>query len=198
MKSYKVKWEWTIPNVLSILRMALLPFFVVLFIHSAHRPELLWWAGGVLILSGITDLCDGWIARHFNQISDVGKLLDPAADKLTQLTVLVCLATRYRELMWVLCVILAKEAAQALGGWLLLRRGDAVRGSLWFGKVATTVFYASVAAFVLFPGMPEWLRILLAVLVTVLMVGAFLGYLFTYLKARRALSRADSTHTTEP
>lgn len=196
MKSGKVKWEWTVPNLLSIVRILLLPVFALLFLNSDGRPELLWWAGGVLILSGVTDLCDGWIARRFGQISEIGKLLDPAADKLTQVTVLVCLATRYRELWWLLAGIIVKEACQALGGWLLLKRGDKVRGSLWFGKVATAVFYVGVAAFVLFPDMPGWLRIALTVLIFLLMSGAFLGYLVTYLLARRELKKAEMTNGT--
>lgn len=182
-----VKWEWTIPNVLSLIRIALLPVFAVLYLHSDTQPALLWWAGAILILSGLTDLFDGWIARRFNQISEIGKLLDPVADKLTQFTVLVCLATQYMELVCLAVICLLKEVAQGIGGFLLLRRGDTVRGSQWFGKVSTMVFYSSMAAIVLFPSMPGWVLISLVVLVSLTMLIAFLGYLKTYLGARRTL-----------
>ncbi len=187
MNKMNVKWEWTIPNVLSLLRIALLPVFAVLYLNSAATRSLLLWAGVVVVFSGITDLLDGWIARRFHQISDAGKLLDPLADKLTQMTVLICLATRYYELLWLAGICLVKEAAQVVGGVLLLRRGDEVRGSQWFGKVCTFVFYSSMAAIVLFDNMHPYIRIGLVVLVSVLMLITFLGYLQTYLGARKEL-----------
>ena len=187
MNKLNVKWKWTIPNVLSLLRIALLPVFAVLYLNSAATPALLLWAGVVVVFSGITDLLDGWIARRFHQISDAGKLLDPLADKLTQMTVLICLATRYHELVWLASVCLLKEAAQVIGGVLLLRRGDEVRGSQWFGKVCTFVFYAAMAAIVLFDNMHSYIRIGLVVLVSVLMLITFCGYLQTYLNARKEL-----------
>lgn len=190
-KLLNVEWKWTIPNVLSLVRIVLLPVFAVLYLKSDTNPSFFWWAGGILVLSGLTDLFDGVIARRFNQISDAGKLLDPLADKLTQLTVLVCLATQYVELMWLMVVCLAKEVAQVIGGLLLLHRGDTVRASQWFGKVSTFVFYGSMAAIVLFPDMPGWLLIGLVVLVALVMLFAFLGYLKTFLGARRELPAKD-------
>ena len=187
MKVINVKWEWTVPNVLSLIRIGLLPVFALLYLYSADIPALLGWACVVLLFSGLTDLLDGWIARRFNQISDAGKLLDPLADKLTQLTVVFCLATRYRELVWLTLVCVLKEVAQVIGGMLLLRRGDEVRASQWFGKVSTFVFYTSMAAIVLFDDMPSAVRIGLVVLVSVLMLVVFFGYFRTYLGARKAL-----------
>lgn len=187
MKLIHVKWQWTVPNVLSLVRIALLPAFVVLYLNSPARSALLWWAFGVLVVSGLTDLFDGWIARRFNQISEAGKLLDPLADKLTQLTVVICLATQFRELVWLMALCLLKEAAQVIGGLLLLHHGDEVRGSQWFGKICTFVFYAAMAAIVLFDDMPPALRIGLVVLVGVLMLVTFLGYLFTYIGAHKSL-----------
>lgn len=191
MKWLQVEWKWTVPNVLSLLRIAVLPLFVVFYLNSDTHPALLWWAGAVLVISGLTDLFDGWIARTFHQISDVGKLLDPLADKLTQLTVVGCLATHYFELVWLAAVCLAKELVQVVGGLLLLHKGDAVRGSRWFGKVATFLFYGVMVAMVAFPDMPDWLRIALVVLVIVAMVAAFVGYLTTYVGARSSLSDTD-------
>ena len=187
MKVINVKWQWTIPNVLSLVRIVLLPVFAVLYLNSVAHPVLLWWSFAVVILSGLTDLFDGWIARRFNQISEAGKLLDPLADKLTQLTVVICLATRFKELVWLMALCLLKEVAQVIGGLLLLHHGDEVRGSQWFGKVCTFVFYAAMAVIVLFDNMPPALRIGLVVLVGVLMLVTFFGYLSTYIGARKAL-----------
>ncbi len=187
MKWINVKWQWTVPNVLSLVRIGLLPVFAVLYLNSVQNPALLLWACAVVILSGLTDLFDGWIARRFNQISEAGKLLDPLADKLTQLTVLICLATQFRELVWLMLLCLAKEAAQVIGGLLLLHHGDEVRGSQWFGKICTFVFYSAMAAIVLFDNMPPAVRIGLVVLVGVLMLVTFFGYLSTFIGARKVL-----------
>lgn len=187
MNVLNVKWEWTIPNILSLVRIALLPVFALLYLNSANDPAMLIWACVVVVFSGLTDLLDGWIARRFHQISEAGKLLDPLADKLTQLTVLVCLATQYRELLGLTALCLAKEVAQVIGGLLLLHRGDEVRGSQWFGKICTFVFYASMAAIVLFDNMHPYVRVGLVALVSVLMLITFFGYLHTYLGARKKL-----------
>ncbi len=195
MKFLNVEWKWTIPNALSLLRILLLPVFAVLYLKSAAEPMLLWWAGGVLVLSGLTDLFDGMIARGLNQISDIGKLLDPLADKLTQLTVLVCLATRYHALLWLMAICFAKETIQIIGGLLLLHRGDTVRGSQWFGKVTTFVFYGSMAAIVLVPDMPGWVMAALIVLVSALMLFTFAGYLRTFLGVRRTLPGKEEAAT---
>ena len=191
MKWINVKWEWTVPNILSLVRIVLLPVFAGLYLASTVYPPLLLWSFVVLILSGLTDLFDGWIARRFNQISEAGKLLDPLADKLTQLTVVLCLATQYHELMWLMLFCFVKEVAQLIGGVLLLRRGDEVRGSKWFGKVCTFVFYVSMAAIVLFENMPTEVRIGLVVLVCLLMLITFLGYLRTFLGAKKELSTKE-------
>ncbi len=187
MKLINVKWQWTVPNVLSLVRIALIPVFAILYLNSTAHPVLLWWSFAAVVVSGLTDLFDGWIARRFNQISEAGKLLDPLADKLTQLTVVICLATQFHELVWLMAICLLKEAAQVIGGLLLLHRGDEVRGSQWFGKVCTFVFYSAMAAIVLFEDMPPAVRIGLVVLVGVLMLITFLGYLSTYIGARKAL-----------
>ena len=197
MKVLQIKWTWTVPNVLSLIRIALLPVFVLLYLKSDVHPQWMWWAMGVLVFSGLTDLFDGWIARRFNQISDAGKLLDPLADKLTQLAVVVCLATRYREVLLLTIVCFAKEIIQVIGGLLLLRRGDVVRGSRWFGKLTTFVFYSAMAAIVCFPQMSDMLRGALVVLVSVLMLGTFFGYLKTYLGARRTLPTATDAVDTQ-
>ena len=88
MNFLNIEWKMNIPNALSLFRMALLPVFVILYLYSADYGSLIYWAFGILILSGLTDSIDGIIARRFNQITDLGKLLDPMADKLTQLRLL--------------------------------------------------------------------------------------------------------------
>ena len=102
-----VKFVWNIPNALSIFRLVLLPVFAVLILVVERDAELPLWSFGVLVLSGVTDSLDGIIARRFHQITDFGKLMDPVADKITQVTVVICLAVRYTVLipLVVICLV---------------------------------------------------------------------------------------------
>ena len=179
MRILNVTWKWNIPNVLSLMRIALIPVFMGLYF--AHRDG---WAFAALLLSGLTDAVDGWIARRFNQITDCGKLLDPLSDKLTQVAVVISVATRYAELWPLAALCFVKETCQAIGGILMLKRQREVRGSLWFGKVSTAVFYGSMLVLVLF-ALPDWARWLLVVAAGVCMLMAFVGYLRIFIQISR-------------
>ncbi|MBQ3203226.1 MAG: CDP-alcohol phosphatidyltransferase family protein [Clostridia bacterium] len=179
MQILNVTWKWNVPNALSVLRILLVPVFLLLYLSRMDQ-----WAFGVLVLSGVTDMLDGIIARRFNQITDCGKLLDPLSDKLTQVAVVIALATRYQELLPLAVLCFVKELCQAIGGAIMLKRQSAVRGSKWFGKVSTVVFYASMSALVLFDlsGLFRWLLVALA---GSCMLVAFVGYLRIFVEVSR-------------
>ena len=82
---------FTIPNLLTLARIGLIPVYVPLYLQGAHLS-----AGILLALSCLTDLADGWVARRFHMVSTFGKILDPLADKATQLALMLCLSIRYR------------------------------------------------------------------------------------------------------
>lgn len=193
----QLQWKWTVPNVLSLLRIAILPVFIVMYIWSCNTDSgvMQYAAFGLLALSGLTDCFDGWIARKFNQESEIGKLLDPVADKLTQVAVMICLATQYKEFLPLLVICVAKESLQGLGGLILLSRGSDMRASKWYGKVSTAVFYISVAAIVLWKDMPEELLIALVALVGLLMLFAFIRYLQLFLSIRKSMPAAQAADT---
>lgn len=180
-----LEWKWTIPNVLSLVRLALLPVFAVVYLKSEEYPVLFWWALAILLFSGLTDLFDGYIARRFNQITEIGKLLDPVADKLTQVVVLVCLTVRIPRLFPLLVICFIKEALQIIGGWILVSRHEVVQGSKWFGKVTTFTFYGVMLLFVLWPEIPLPLFWALVALVGALMLFALVRYFLLYLKYRK-------------
>lgn len=181
MQLWNVTWKWNIPNALSVLRILLIPVFMVLYLN--HQDG---WALAVLLFSGLTDMLDGIIARRFNQITDCGKLLDPVSDKLTQVAVIIALTTRFQELLPLAVLCLVKETCQAVGSVILLRNKSAVRGSKWFGKVSTVVFYACMSALVLFDEqLPSPLRWACIGLAGVSMLVAFVGYLRIFLQASR-------------
>lgn len=177
MQLLGVEIKWNIPNALSLLRILLVPCFMALYLLHYDM-----WAFGVLLVSGLTDLLDGVIARRFNQITDFGKLLDPLSDKLTQVGVVICLTTRYPSLLYLAALCLIKELCQGIGGVILLRKRSAVRGSKWFGKLSTVVFYASMCAVVLWQDMPAPIWWTFVGLAGLCMLFAFLAYMRLFIQ----------------
>lgn len=131
---------FTIPNVLSCFRLCLIPLFVWLYcVREAYV-----WTSGILILSGITDLVDGYIARRFHMTSNLGKVLDPVADKLTQAAMMLCLVSRF-PLIWLLFILMVlKEALAAITGYCVIKRTGKVYGAQWHGKAATFLLDAAM------------------------------------------------------
>ncbi len=196
MKILNVEWKWNIPNALSLVRVALVPVFAALYLLRLDA-----WAFGVLLVSGLTDCVDGFIARRFNQITDCGKLLDPLSDKLTQVAVVVCLTTRYPELLPLTVLCFAKELSQGIGGILLLRKNVQAQGAKWFGKVSTVLFYTVMLVVVLWydalVASAPWVLFVLVGLVGVSMLIAFVGYLRIFLRVRRDVTVAPLASTPE-
>ena len=147
---------FTIPNVLSLFRLLLIPVYVVLYLE-AEKPEDYFLAAAILAVSCLTDLIDGKIARHFNMISNTGKILDPLADKATQFTLIICLMIRRQTpmLMFLAVLFVIKEAFQAIAGFMILRKGLILKGALFAGKISTTVLFISLIIMVLIPNISE-------------------------------------------
>jgi len=130
----------TVPNALSVLRIAIVPFFAWCFL-----TDRLIWAVALLVLSGLSDMFDGLIARKFNQVTELGKILDPFADKLTQGVVALCLAIKFPMIGPVLGLFIAKELLMLCCALVLLKKHKRPGGAKWYGKVATVMFYISVS-----------------------------------------------------
>lgn len=139
--------NWTIPNLLSVLRILVIAPFAYFFLH-----DQLLWAVVMLAFSGLSDLFDGMIARKFNQITELGKMLDPLADKLTQGTIAVCLAVKHPLLIPVLAIFVLKELGMLIGGCILLKKKKRPCAAQWYGKVATFMFYISAVIIVVMEG----------------------------------------------
>jgi len=131
---------FTIPNLLSFLRICLIP--VIAWLYCVKQNSIL--AGGVLILSGITDVVDGYIARHFHMVSNLGKVLDPIADKLTQGAMLICLLFRFPWVIGPIILMIVKEIFMSVTGILVIRRTGIVLGAEWHGKAATVLLYGMI------------------------------------------------------
>ncbi len=130
-----------VPNVLTIIRIALIPVFLALY-YTGLRPT----AFAVYVLACLTDAVDGYLARRLNQITAFGKLMDPLADKLMQLSMMLCLASTGDVPWWVLIVLLGKEIVMVTGGTLLFKKRDGVVMSNWSGKVATVLLILAILA----------------------------------------------------
>lgn len=127
-----------VPNILTIIRFLLIPF-IVYFIFT----EQFILAFVFFTLSGITDVADGFIARKFNLVSNFGKLMDPLADKLTQIATLASLAFVNIIPIWILIIVLVKEFIMIVGASFLYGK-DVVVYSKWYGKLATVLFYIAI------------------------------------------------------
>ncbi len=131
---------FTIPNLLSLVRLGLIPVMVWLYCWEENFLR----TGYVLLLSGATDILDGFIARRFHMISDLGKILDPLADKLTQGIMLICLLLRYPLMAWPLALMVLKEAFMVITGILVIQKTGQVLGANWHGKAATCLLYGTM------------------------------------------------------
>lgn len=138
---------FTIPNILSFVRLCLIPFFVWLYCFELEKG----FAAIVFIISGITDVADGFIARRFNMVSDFGKFFDPIADKLTQITVLACLIWDYPLLSIPFALLVVKEILAAALNMLTLKKTGVVVAAVWHGKLTTVVIYITIFIHIVWP-----------------------------------------------
>lgn len=137
-----------IPNMISMVRILLTPVFAVLYVRGA-----LWQAMGVLLLCAVSDVLDGAIARRFNMVTDLGKALDPAADKLIQIAMMLCAATRTKAAWLLIGLHIVRELSLRRSGRVCAvhRKGVLAR---WYGKLCTAVIYIVMAGVLFWPDMP--------------------------------------------
>lgn len=131
----------TIPNILSFIRICLIPIIVWLYVGEKNYPL----TGIMVILSSMTDIIDGIIARKFNMTSDLGKVLDPIADKATQGVVAILLAIRFPMMILLVCLGIIKELFMAISGFLVIKKQGIVLGANWHGKLNTVVIVSTMA-----------------------------------------------------
>lgn len=170
---------FTIPNLLSLFRLVLIPVYAYIYLNATEDYQYLI-AGTIMAVSCITDMIDGKIARRFNMVSTLGKILDPLADKITQFTLTLCLSLKYPILIPVLALFMVKEIFQVTVGIVNLRRGKMLPGALMAGKVCTTILFVSLIALVLFPNMDPRLVNGIALIDSVFLSISFVSYILAY------------------
>lgn len=161
-----------IPNILSAFRIVLLPFFVWMML--VDRPFV---AAAILLVSGVSDFMDGFLARKYGWISAVGKVLDPVADKLTMVTVCIVMAVKLYSYWPFFAVLLFKDLMMLILGGSLIKRGVKLEGAKWFGKVVTFTFYTVMLLILFIPPMPEVVKTVLLSIVVVCALAAGFMYI---------------------
>ena len=161
----------TIPNLLSVFRIALIPIIVWLYKYESNYSAAI----GVILLSGATDIVDGWLARRFDMVSDFGKALDPLADKLTQATLLLCLLCRYKPLLVLTAIFGVFEISKFICGFIVAKRCDQVNSAKWYGKLNTVVIYITMIFLILFPNVSGiWASAVMLVCGTIMIISGVL------------------------
>lgn len=164
-----------LPNCLTVVRLCLIPLFVLCFFCPPGGFVLMPLI--ILLLAGLTDVLDGFIARKYHLITQLGQFLDPLADKVTILAVVCCLAIRHPPLRILMVLYVVKEVTLVSIGYFLLRSWRNSPPAKWYGKAATVSLYAIFFLLLIFPAFPDqWLYPLMAV-PAIFMILSFIFYL---------------------
>jgi cardiolipin synthase len=170
--------------------LVLIPVYVAIYLNAENDADY-YLAAGILTVSCLTDLIDGKIARHFNMISSLGKILDPLADKATQFTLIICLTVKYSVLRYLVALFVLKESFQLIAGSLRLRKKKMLKGALISGKVCTTVLFTSLIVLVLIPTLEVTTVNTIAMVDAVFMLIAFIDYIRAYFGKHKKVYNID-------
>lgn len=182
---YRMNKNINVPNALSVLRLLVIVPFVFFYLNDQLVPAV-----AMLVISGLSDMFDGMIARRFHQITALGQMLDPLADKLTQGAVAICMAIRYPILIPVLIIFVVKEFSMIVAACVLLKKKKNPGPSKWYGKVATVLFYITFILLVVQEAFlhteNDMLILCLLILTAVMMLYALLRYFLVFLRVLRS------------
>lgn len=172
---------WSIPNVLCYIRFLLIPIFVMQYI-KAEEPKQYMQAAAIVLASGLTDFLDGFIARTFNMVTELGKLLDPLADKLTQASLIFVLIVEIKWMFLLLILFVAMQLFMFIAGLAMLKKDKRLDGSKWFGRVSTAVFYAVMLVLVALPELSEATQNILMMVCGIFLTMSFALYIREYIR----------------
>lgn len=168
---------WTIPNLLSFFRLALIPFIVWAYFFNV--PYL---CAGLIVLSAITDLLDGYVARHFDMVSALGKALDPIADKLTLLAIIICVGIKKPILFLLAGVFAIKEIIMGIQGLIIIKKTGTTYSAKWYGKVTTAVMYISMVLIIVWANIPQIAIYIILIACSVLVLFSLIMYTIRNIK----------------
>ncbi len=193
VKDLFTNWN-TIPNWLCFIRIALIPVFTVLFVKGQYL-----WAFIAMIVAALTDVFDGKIARKFNMVSNLGKILDPIADKLSQMAIVIILIVKFWQndgiVKYIFFLFIFKELIMIVGGAILLSKGLRPTAAEIWGKIATVVFYVFMITIIavgspdgplvnvwIFKQLPNTVTTIMVIISAVLAFVSLFGYATGFIK----------------
>lgn len=205
LKDLFTDWN-TIPNWMCFVRIALIPVFAVLFIKEYYL-----WAVITMIVAALTDVFDGKIARKYNMVSNLGKILDPIADKLSQMAIVIILIIKFWNndgiVKYIFFLFIFKEFVMIIGGGILLSKGMRPTAAEVWGKVATVVFYVFMITIIalgsadsplvgvwFFKQLPQALTTVMVIISALLAFVSLFGYapgFIKQMKENKAASNSD-------
>lgn len=178
---------FSIPNIMGYFRILLIPAFIIAYINAKTYQDYIV-AAIIIGISGLTDLFDGLVARKFNMITELGKFIDPLADKLTHAAVIFCLAVRFTLMRYLLIIFLIKESFMAIMGLLMLKKYNTkLDGAMWFGKVCTALFDSVAFVLVIFQDIPVNIRNILICICGIAMFCTFILYMRVYFNMNKKI-----------
>ena len=183
----RAKEIFSIPNIISYIRILFMPVFVYTNVTASSKSEYVL-SSFMLFALAVTDFLDGFIARRYHMVTEIGKALDPVADKLFQLAIAVCLVVRVPGMWVILIIFLIKETVLTLcSTYYLFRYHRKMDGAKWFGKVSTAVFYTMTFLMVLLPPLPVQVYYVMEVLMGITLMISFIMYNQFFLDLHREL-----------
>ena len=178
----KLKQILSLPNVLSFIRLALITFILwAFFIGEVYL------SAGLIVLSALTDIVDGYIARTYDMVTPLGKALDPIADKLTLFSILIALSIYSRIIFIVLFLFAIKEVILGIEGIIIIKKTGTTYSSRWHGKLTTVFLYLTMILHVILPNIPEFLSIILLIICDVLMALTLTLYTVQNIKVLKSI-----------
>lgn len=183
-QDFRLEKIFTIPNFLSVFRLILAFAFWYQYTRATTSSGYMF-AGFLLVISGITDILDGKIARRFNMVSELGKILDPIADKVTQGMIMLCLIEKFPFMMIEVSLFTIKQIYLSIAGIYIIKKSGKNLGARWYGKVNTVILYA-ISLFLILPlGISATIGNLLIVISCISIVATLILYIMEYQKIIR-------------
>ena len=182
----------TIPNLMSFFRLLLIPLIMWVYLAKKDYPLAAW----IMIISGVTDVADGYVARHFHQVSNLGKMLDPVADKFTEGIMMILLALRYPLLWAVVGLFVIHSILMSFWGIRAINHREGVTMARWWGKITTVLLYAVTLALLFFPDIPRTAANAMIILCGIAVAGNTVFYGLFYRRqilAERERMKAENT-----
>lgn len=170
-----------IPNILCYLRILMVPLFLHIYFTADEQSDY-YIATAVVMASGLTDFLDGQLARRLNMITDLGRIIDPLADKLMQFAMLAALTIKVNYMYLLVILLVVKEVLTLLTGFFVMKYAKRrLNGAKWYGKVCTAILYVVMLVLVAFPGMKQELQEVLLLVCACGLIMAFVMYMRLYI-----------------